>query len=283
MADSAGEPGQTGSGRGAAGSGAGSAVDKIVTDIDAAVADIAPGSTIAVGGFGTCGVPRALLAALRRAGVGELSVVSNNGGTEDDGVGPLVADGLVRRVTGSFIGGNAEVARRYLSGELEVELVPQGTLAERLRAGGAGIPAFYTATGIGTLVAEGGLPLRYGPDGTVASASAPKEIRVIGGRTYLLEEALACDVALVRAARADRYGNCTFHLAARNFNPLCAMAGRLAIVEAEEIVPVGGLHPDEVHLPGAFVQRVVPVPAGTPKPIEQRRVRQEPAVAEGRG
>ena len=248
-------------------------MDKIVAELDAAIGDVAPGSTLAVGGFGTCGVPRALLEALRRRGTGGLSVVSNNGGTETDGVGLLIADGLVRRVTGSFIGGNAELTRRYLAGELEVELVPQGTLAERLRAAGAGIPAFFTPTGVGTLVADGGLPLRYAPDGTVALASAPRETRVIDGRTYVLESALRCDVALVRAARADRYGNCAFRLAARNFNPLCAMAGRLTIVEAEEVVPLGALEPDEVHLPGAFVQRVVAVPPGTAKPVEHRRVR----------
>lgn len=251
-------------------------MDKIVSDIDAAVADIGPGATIAVGGFGTCGVPRALLAALRRSGTGELSVVSNNGGTGEDGVGLLICDGRVRRVTGSFIGGNAELARRYLAGELEVELVPQGTLAERLRAAGAGIPAFFTPTGVGTMVADGGLPLRYGADGSVLVASAPKETRVIDGRTYVLEAALPCDVALVRAARADRYGNCAFHLAARNFNPLCAMAGRLTIVEAEEVVAAGALAPDEVHLPAAFVQRVVAVPPGTAKPVEQLRLRARP-------
>lgn len=256
-------------------------MDKLEPDPATAVAGIGPGSSLAVGGFGLCGVPHVLIAALHRAGVSDLEVVSNNCGTDDGGLGLLLAGKQIRRVVASYIGENAELARQYLSGDLEVELTPQGSLAERLRAGGAGIPAFYTAAGIGTVVAEGGLPLRYGADGSVVRASAPKETRAFGGRTYVLEEAIRCDVALVRARRADRFGNCAFHAAARNFNPLCAMAGEVTIVEAEEIVPVGHLDPDDVHLPGVFVQRVVPVPAGSPKPIERVVVRADPSTERG--
>ncbi len=250
-------------------------MDKVVRDADVAVADVSAGSSLAVGGFGLCGVPYALIEALHRKGVPDLSVVSNNCGTDGRGLGLLLDARQVRRVTASYIGENAEFARQYLSGEIEVELAPQGSLAERLRAGGAGIAAFYTPTGVGTMIAEGGLPLRYGPGGSVAVVSRARETREFGGRTYVLEEAIRCDFGLVRAARADRFGNCVFHAAARNFNPLCAMAGKVAIVEAEEVVPVGAIGPDEVHLPGAFVQRVVPVPPGAEKPIERLSLREE--------
>lgn len=248
-------------------------MDKIVPDVDAAVADIASGSSLAVGGFGLCGVPLLLIDALHRSGVSDLSVVSNNCGIDEQGLGLLLGTKQISRVTASYIGENGEFARQYLAGDLEVELVPQGSLAERLRAGGAGIPAFYTATGTGTMVAEGGLPLRYHPDGSVAVASKPKESRVFGDRTYVLEEAIRCDFALVRAAKADRFGNLVFHAAARNFNPLCAVAGTVTVAEAEEVVEAGAIDPDEVQLPGVFVQRVVAVPAGVAKPIERRTVR----------
>ncbi|HLI16606.1 MAG TPA: CoA transferase subunit A [Acidimicrobiales bacterium] len=246
---------------------------KVFPDAASAIADVPSGASLAVGGFGLCGVPTVLIEALRSSGVDGLSVVSNNCGTDEHGLGLLLASKQIARMTSSYIGENAEFARQYLAGELELELVPQGTLAERLRAGGCGIPAFYTATGVGTAVAEGGLPWRYAPDGSVAVASPPKEVREFGGRRYVLEEAIVCDFALVRAARADTFGNLVFHESARNFNPLCAMAGRVTIAEAEEIVPLGGIDPDEVHLPGIFVQRVVEVPAGTEKPIERRTTR----------
>lgn len=245
-------------------------MDKIVTDVVAAVAEITPGSSLAVGGFGLCGVPTLLIEALRRSGVGELNVVSNNCGTDTAGLGSLLTSRQIARMTSSYIGENKEFSRQYLFGEIELELVPQGSLAERLRAGGAGIPAFFTDAGASTWVGDGGLPLRYHSDGTIARSSTPKEARVFRGRTYLLEEAITCDFGLVRAAKADRFGNLVFHRAARNFNPLCAMAGRVTIVEAEEIVEPGSLDPDSIHLPGVFVQKVVPVPPGLEKLIERR-------------
>jgi 3-oxoacid CoA-transferase subunit A len=198
-----------------------------------------------------------LIAALMEAGAGHLGVVSNNCGVDGGGLGLLLAAGRIDRVTASYVGENKEFARQYLAGEVLVELTPQGTLAERLRAGGAGLGAFYTPTGVGTQIAEGGLPWRYAPDGSILEASPPKEVRVFGGRPMVLEEAITTDVALVRAAKADRHGNAVFHAAARNFNPLVAQAGRLTVLEAEELVEVGEIGPDEVHLPGIFVQRVV--------------------------
>jgi len=231
-------------------------VDKVVGSPDMAVADIPDGASIAVGGFGLCGVPMELIAALRSTG---LRVVSNNCGVDDWGLGVLLAAGRIARMTSSYVGENKEFARQYLAGELEVELVPQGTLAERLRAGGSGIPAFYTPAGVGTPVADGGLPWRYAADGSVAVASPPREVRRFGGREYVLEEAITTDFALVHAARGDEYGNLAFRASARNFNPLAAMAGRIAIAQVESLVPC--LEPDEIHLPGIFVDRIVPVPA----------------------
>jgi 3-oxoacid CoA-transferase subunit A len=227
-------------------------------------------------------VPVELIRAIHRAGVTDLRAVSNNCGVDDQGLGMLLIDKRLSRMTSSYVGENREFARQYLAGELEVELTPQGTLAERLRAGGCGIPAFYTPSGVGTLVAEGGLPWRYGSDGSVAVASPRKEVRKFGGREYLLEEAIVCDFGLVRAARGDRYGNLVFHESARNFNPLCGMAGRITLAEVEELVEPGMLDPDQVHLPGVYVQRVVPVPPDAPKPIERRTVRSRPAP-EGAG
>jgi 3-oxoacid CoA-transferase subunit A len=247
-------------------------MDKVVASADHAVADIPDGATLAVGGFGLCGIPSALIAALLRSGTGGLRVVSNNCGVDDWGLGLLLSAGRIVRMTSSYVGENKEFARRYLSGELEVELTPQGTLAERLRAGGAGIPAFFTPAGVGTQVEEGGLPWRYGPDGSVAAASPPKEVREFGGVRHLLEEALTADFALVRAAVADRHGNCVFHAAARNFNPLCAAAGRTTLVEAEHIVEPGELAPDAVHLPGVYVDRVVAADPADGR-VERRTVR----------
>ncbi|MFE9849641.1 CoA transferase subunit A [Streptomyces sp. NPDC005576] len=240
-----------------------------------AVADIPDGASLAVGGFGLSGVPAVLIDALHAQGASGLGVVSNNCGVDGRGLGVLLSAGRIDRVTGSYVGENKEFARQYLSGELEVELTPQGTLAERLRAGGAGIPAFYTPAGVGTQVAEGGLPWRYAPDGTVAVASPPKEIREFRGRSYVLEHGITTDFALVRAWRGDRHGNLVFRRAAANFNPLAAMAGRVTVAEVEELVEPGELHPDEVHLPGIYVQRVVELtPAeAADKQIEKRTVR----------
>jgi len=254
-------------------------MDKVYGTAEEAVADIPSGASLAVGGFGLAGIPATLIAALARTAVGDLSVVSNNCGTDEFGLGILLGAGKIAKMTSSYIGENAEFARQYLGGELEVELVPQGTLAERLRAGGCGIPAFYTPTGVGTLVGDGGLPLRYGPDGSIALASEPKEQRQFGERTYVLEHAITVDFALVHARRADELGNLVFRESARNFNPLAAMAGRVTIVEAEEILPVGRLDPDEIHLPGLFVQRIVLVPPGTEKTIERHTTRPKATVA----
>lgn len=247
-------------------------MDKVVDSATHAVADIPDGSTLAVGGFGLCGIPSTLIGALAGAGTSDLRVVSNNCGVDDWGLGLLLRAGRITRMTSSYVGENKEFARQYLSGELEVELTPQGTLAERLRAGGAGIPAFFTPAGVGTQVEEGGLPWRYAADGSIAIASPPKQTREFGGRLYLLEEAITPDFALVRAQIADRHGNLVFHAAARNFNPLCAMAGRITVAEAERIVEPGELPPDAVHLPGVYVDRVVAAdPFG--KRVERRTVR----------
>ncbi|MFF0457772.1 CoA transferase subunit A [Nocardia africana] len=230
---------------------------KVVGSTTEAVADIADRASLAVGGFGLCGVPNELIASLSERGICELEVFSNNCGVDDWGLGVLLSAGRIRRVTASYVGENKEFARQYLSGELEVELTPQGTLAERLRAGGAGIPAFYTPAGVGTPVSEGGLPWRYDADGSVALASPPKETREFGGKTYVLEEAIVADFALVHAEIGDTEGNLVFNKTAMNFNPLAAMAGRITIAQVEKLVQPGELDPAQVHLPGVFVQRIV--------------------------
>ena len=249
-------------------------MDKAVATAAEAVADIGDGSSLAVGGFGLSGVPNVLIAALYEQGARNLSVVSNNCGVDGGGLGILLAAGRIVRVTGSYVGENKEFARRYLSGELELELTPQGTLAERLRAGGAGIPAFYTPAGVGTQVAEGGLPWRYAPDGGVLIASPAKEVRGFDGVEYVLERGIRTDFALVRAWKGDRDGNLVFRRSSRNFNPLAAMAGRLAIAEVEQLVEPGALDPDAVHLPGIFVQRVLELSSeqAADKGIEKRTV-----------
>jgi 3-oxoacid CoA-transferase subunit A len=247
-------------------------MDKVVDSAAQAVADVPHGATLAVGGFGLCGIPSTLITALAAAGTSDLGVVSNNCGVDDWGLGLLLRAGRITRMTSSYVGENKEFARQYLTGELEVELTPQGTLAERLRAGGAGIPAFFTPAGVGTLVEEGGLPWRYAPDGSVAVGSPAKEVREFGGRRHLLEEAITADFALVRAEIADRHGNLVFGSAARNFNPLCAMAGRVTLVEAEQIVEPGVIPPDAVHLPGVYVDRIVAADPAD-KRIERRTVR----------
>src|SRR3954462_643203 len=255
-------------------------MDKVVASTEEAVADIADGSVLAVGGFGLCGVPIKLIDALLEQGAHDLTTISNNCGVDDQALGVLLYAGRITRTISSFVGGNKELARLYLSGELEVELTPQGTLAERLRAGGTGIPAFYTPTGVGTMVAEGGIPVRYDSEGNVVATSQPKEVRVFDGRQYVLETALTADFGLVRAAVGDRHGNLVFHESARNFNPLAGMAARITIAEVEELVEPGEITPENVHLPGVFVDRVVVVgPEG--KKIERRttRPRSEAAAA----
>jgi 3-oxoacid CoA-transferase A subunit len=255
-------------------------MDKRVASAAEAVASIPSGASIAVGGFGLVGVPIVLIRALLERDTTDLEVVSNNCGVDGWGLGLLLAEGRIRRVIGSYVGENREFARQYLGGELEVELTPQGTLAERLRAGGVGIPAFYTASGVGTMVSEGGLPWRYAADGSVAVASPPKPTAtfdVLGRPTeYVLEQAIRTDYALVRAAKADWHGNLVFERSTRNFNPLVAMAGRITIAEVDEVLEPGAIDPDAVHLPGIYVDRVV---ALTPEqaadlPIEKRTVRE---------
>ncbi len=215
---------------------------------------VADGQTLAVGGFGLCGIPEALIAALRDSGVKDLTAISNNAGVDGFGLGLLLETRQIRRMISSYVGENKEFERQYLAGELELEFNPQGTLAERLRAGGAGIPAFYVRTGYGTVVAEG------------------KETREFDGQHYVMETALKADVSLVKAWKADRSGNLVFRKTARNFNPACAMAGAICIVEVEEVVEVGAIDPDHVHLAGIYVDRIVHNP--TPeKRIEQRTVR----------
>ncbi|MFJ3445752.1 CoA transferase subunit A [Streptomyces sp. NPDC086081] len=251
-------------------------MNKVCGSAAEAVADIRDSASLAVGGFGLCGVPVALIDAVHAQGTTGLEVVSNNCGVDGRGLGVPLTAGRIARVTGSYVGENKEFARQYLSGELEVELTPQGTLAERLRAGGAGIPAFYTPAGVGTQVAQGGLPWRYAPGGRqVAIASPAKETREFGGRQYILEHAITTDFALVRAWRGDRHGNLVFRRAAANFNPLAAMAGRVTVAEVEELVEPGELAPEKIHLPGVYVQRVVVLTAGqaADKPIEKRTVR----------
>jgi len=212
------------------------------------------GMTLAVGGFGLCGIPEALIAALRDSGKRDLTVISNNAGVDGFGLGQLLTTRQIRKMISSYVGENKEFERQYLAGELELEFTPQGTLAEKLRAGGAGIPAFFTKTGYGTLVAEG------------------KETREFDGEWFVMERSLRADVALVKAWKADKSGNLVFNKTARNFNPLAAMAAKVCVVEVEEIVELGELDPDQIHLPGIYVQRLV-LNATPEKRIEQRTVR----------
>ena len=248
-------------------------MDKVVASAAEAVADIPDGATLAVGGFGICGIPSVLIAALHERGTTDLTVASNNCGIDDWGLGILLSDQRISKMIASYVGENKEFARQYLGGELEVELTPQGTLAEKMRAGGSGIAGFYTLTGSGTQIAGGGLPLKYDSEGNIAKQSEPKPTRtfVVDGeeKEYVLEEALRADYGLVRAWKGDRHGNLVFHEAARNFNPPAAMSGKITIAEVEHLFDPGELDPDEVHLPGIFVQRVV---ALTPEQAKDKRI-----------
>ncbi|WP_309129342.1 CoA transferase subunit A [Microbacterium sp.] len=252
-------------------------IDKQWPSAAEAVSDIPDGASIAVGGFGLSGNPMALIEALHAQGTGDLSVVSNNCGVDDWGLGILLASTRIRKMTSSYVGENKEFERQFLEGDLELELTPQGTLAEKLRAGGAGIAAFFTQTGVGTQVAEGGLPRRYDPDGSIAIASPVKEVRTFEHRgeqrEFVLEESITTDYALVHAVAGDRHGNLVFNKAARNFNPLAAMAGRVCIVQVEKLVEPGEIDPDRVHLPGVYVHRIVEVGSAIEKRIERRTVR----------
>lgn len=232
-------------------------LDKSYNTAADAVADIPDGASIAVGGFGLVGIPAVLIESLREQGATNLTIISNNLGTDGFGLGLLLSDGRISRSIGSYLGTNKEYARQYLAGELTVEFTPQGTLAERMRAGGAGIPAFYTKAGVGTQLASGGIPTRYNPDGSVAEYSPEKEVREFNGEDYVLEEGIRADYALVHAAVADRYGNVVFRKTAQNFNPDAAMSGKITIVQAEKLVDA--IDPADVILPGIYVDRVVEV------------------------
>ncbi|GAA1151823.1 CoA transferase subunit A [Ornithinicoccus hortensis] len=248
-------------------------MDKVVASASEAVEGISDGMTLAVGGFGLSGVPSVLIAEVLARGTKDLEVVSNNCGVDDWGLGILLNAGRLRRIIASYVGENKEFARQYLAGELEVELTPQGTLAEKLRAGGSGIPAFYTATGVGSQISEGGMPWRYNAEGGVDIASPPKHTQEFefNGQTreYVLEHSIVSDFGLVRAAVGDRHGNLVFNKSARNFNPLCAMSGRITVAEVEELVEPGEIDPDRVHLPGIYVQRVLPL---TPEQVSAKRI-----------
>lgn len=244
-------------------------MDKTVTSATDAVADIPAGACIAVGGFGLCGVPSVLIRALLAAGVSGLEIVSNNAGVDDWGLGLLLGAGRLRRVVASYVGENREFARQYLQGELEVELTPQGTLAERMRAGGSGIAAFYTRAGVGTQVQSGGVPWRYAADGSVAVASPPKPTETFDGLEYVMERAIVADFGLVRAWKGDRHGNLVYRRAARNFNPLAAMCGKVTLAEVENLVEPGELDPDEIHTPGVYVHRVL---ALSPAQAAEKRI-----------
>lgn len=230
---------------------------KIFPSAQEAVKDIKSGDTLCVGGFGLCGIPENLIGAMVSKGTSDHTVISNNCGVDDFGLGLMLNQRQIKRMISSYVGENKEFERQYLSGELEVELVPQGTLAEKCRAGGAGIPAFFTPTGVGTLVQEGGFPIKLGPNGSTVIGSVPRELRTYNGKEYILEESLTGDFALVKGWRADESGNVQFRSAARNFNPACATAGKTCIVEVEEIVPTGSLDPDSIHLPSVYVHRLI--------------------------
>lgn len=232
-------------------------MNKIVANAELALADIVSNNqTLAVGGFGLCGIPEALIEALKNTGVKGLTCISNNAGVDDFGLGKLLQTKQIKKMISSYVGENKEFERQYLNGELEVELTPQGTLAEKLRSGGAGIPAFFTQTGVGTLIAEG------------------KEVREFDGKEYILEPSLTADVALVKAYKADKAGNLIFRKTARNFNPECAMAGKITVAEVEQVVEIGEINPDDIHLPGIYVNRIV-VNASPEKRIEQMTLKAE--------
>jgi 3-oxoacid CoA-transferase subunit A len=229
-------------------------MNKLYPDAQQALADIvSDGQTIAVGGFGLCGIPEALIAALRDSGVKNLTAISNNAGVDGFGLGQLLSTRQITKMISSYVGENKEFERQYLAGELQLEFTPQGTLAEKLRAGGAGIPAFFTKTGVGTIVAEG------------------KEIREFDGQQYVMERSLVADVSLVKAYKADKAGNLVYRKTARNFNPNVAMAGKITVVEVEQLVEIGEIDPDEVHTPGIYVHRII-VNSNPEKRIEQRTV-----------
>jgi len=232
-------------------------MNKVYPDAAAALDGLVfDGMTIMAGGFGLCGIPENLIVALRDSGAKNITAISNNAGVDDFGLGLLLQTRQIKKMISSYVGENATFERQYLNGELELEFNPQGTLAERIRAGGAGIPAFYTPAGVGTAVAEGGLPMLHDKDGNVIKASEPKDVRVFDGKMYVLERGITADYALVKAWKGDRMGNLVYRHTAANFNPMMAMAGRTTIAEVEELVEVGELDPDHIHTPSLYVQRI---------------------------
>jgi 3-oxoacid CoA-transferase subunit A len=247
-------------------------LNKVFASAIDTVRDIPEGATVLVGGFGLCGIPENAIRALRELGTRGLTVVSNNCGVDDFGLGVLLRNKQIVRMISSYVGENKEFERQYLAGELEVELTPQGTLAERLRAGGAGVPAFYTPTGAGTEISEGGLPVRYAADGSVALLSAKKETREFDGRLYVLEPAITGDYAIVKAWKGDRFGNLVYRHTAMNFNPMIATAAKVTVAEVEELVEVGELDPDHIHTAGIYVNRIFQG-TGYEKRIERRTTR----------
>ncbi|KAJ2448253.1 Succinyl-CoA:3-ketoacid coenzyme A transferase 1, mitochondrial [Coemansia sp. RSA 2336] len=250
-------------------------ISKLYPTAEQAVEDITAGSTVLFGGFGLCGIPESLIGAIsKNSSIKDLIAVSNNAGIDGVGLGKLLNTRQIKRMVSSYVGENKEFARQYLSGELEVELVPQGTLAEKIRAGGAGIPAFYTLTGVGTLVETGGIPIKYKSDGDVDIFSEPRSTGVFNGKRYLMEQSISGDYALVKAWKADELGNLVFRASANNFNAPMATAGKVTIVEAEEIVPVGELKPDQIHIPGIHVHRIVKS-TGYQKKIEKTTVQHD--------
>lgn len=253
------------------------ALVKLCSSPEEAIRGIKSGHTVALGGFGLSGIPSTLIETLAGTTIDGLTIVSNNCGLDDAGAGLLLHKHQVARVIASYVGENKEFERQYLSGEITVELTPQGTLAERLRAGGSGIGGFFTQTGVGTQVAEGGLPWRYNADGSVALSSPRKETKTFGDKSYVLEEAIIADFAFVHAHTADEDGNLIFRKTSRNFNVVAAMSGKVTVAEVENLVPTGTLDPDHVHLPGVYVHRILPLtPAqAAAKRIERRTVRQK--------
>lgn len=247
-------------------------MNKVVKNPEDALAALKDGDSLMAGGFGLCGNPENLIAAIFKKGTKDLTIISNNCGTTDLGLGLLLKHGRIKKMISSYVGENKIFESQYLNGDLELELVPQGTLAEKIRAGGAGIPAFFTPTGVHTMVSDGGLPMLYDKEGNVIKTSSPKEIRNFNGKDYVLEHALTADFAIVKARVADTFGNLVFNKTARNFNPMMATAAKTTIVEVEELVEVGAINPDHVHLSGVYVDYIV-VGSNYNKWIEQRTVR----------
>lgn len=234
-------------------------MNKVCNSFQEAIGDIFAGATIMIGGFGLCGIPQNLIFALKEKKISDLTIISNNCGTTQKGLGILLENGQIKKMISSYVGENKEFERQFLNGLLEVELVPQGTLAEKIRSHGAGIPAFFTKTGVGTLVEDGGLPIKYDENGNIIFSSKPKEVKFFNNEKYLLEESLGADFALIKAYKADKFGNLVFRKTARNFNPIMATAAKITIVEAQQIVEIGEIAADEIHVSGCYINKIVKI------------------------